>query len=261
MANKKKYKKVEAFLIKNASGISSKELADLVNKEYGTNFNTADMQGFKKRRKIKSGVRGGYSDVFPKEITEYIKTHYVGVGYRQQVENLRREFGKEYTVGQIGSFYKNHNLKCGLTGYFIPGHVPANKGEKGKCHPNARQTQFKKGSKPHNTLPVGSEVVRTDGYHKTKIAEPNVWKLTHLLVWEKTYGKIPEGMLIEFKDGNRGNTNPDNLMMVSKKEHVEMNRNNCALRSQMPELTEIGAMVAKIRVQAREKANRETTEI
>ena len=38
MANKNKYKKEEAFIIAHAAGISSKELADLVNKEYGTAY-------------------------------------------------------------------------------------------------------------------------------------------------------------------------------------------------------------------------------
>ena len=256
MANKNKYKLVSDFLIEHAQGISSKELADLVNQKYGTQFTTAEMQAFKKARKITSGARGGYSNTFPREVAEYIKKNYKGVGYKQQVVALKEKFGRDYTSQQIKSFYKNHNLDSGLTGHFQRGIEPHNKGKKVGSHPNSIATQFKKGGKPHNTLPVGSEVVRTDGYHQTKIAEPDIWKLTHLLVWENTYGEIPEGMLVEFKDGNRDNTTLENLFMVSKAEHIEMNRKHNALRSQVPELTEIGATVAKIRVKARKRNSR-----
>ena len=251
MGNKNKYRKVEGFLVKHAAGISSRELAELVNREYGTRFTTADMQQFKKARKIKSGVRGGYSDLFPKEIAEYIKANYEGIGHKQQAENLRQKFGKEYTPGQIKSFYANHNLNSGLTGRFEPGQESWNKGKQMGSHPNSVATQFKKGSKPHNTLKVGDEVIRMDGYHKTKIAEPNTWRLTHLLVWEQAYGEIPEGMYVEFKDGNRDNIAPDNLFLLSKPEHLEMNRS--ALRSVIPEYTEAGAAIAKLRCAARER--------
>lgn len=253
MGNKNKYRNVEGFLMEHAVGISSRELADLVNREYGTQFTAVDMQQFKKARKIKSGTRGGYSDTFPKEVAEYIKANYEGVGHKQQAENLRREFGKEYTPGQIKSFYANHKLDSGLNGRFEPGHEPQNKGKKMGSHPNSVATQFQKGSKPHNTLPVGTEVIRTDGYHQTKIAEPDVWRLTHLLVWERAYGEIPEGMLVEFKDGNRDNIEPGNLFLLTKAEHLEMNRNQSALRFAIPEYTEVGASIAKIRCKARER--------
>ena len=58
MGNKNKYRKVENFLLEHAIGISSKELAELVNREYGTEFTGKEMQQFKKARKIKgnSGI-------------------------------------------------------------------------------------------------------------------------------------------------------------------------------------------------------------
>lgn len=257
MANKNKYKQVETFLIANAVGRTSQELAELVNREYGTSFTKEEMQQFKKARKIKSGARVKYSDTFPEEVAEYIKANYVGIGHKQQAENIKKKFGKEYTPQQIKSFYANNGLNSGLTGHFIPGQPSHNKGKKCKTVGNMAKTQFKKGNRPHNALPVGTEIVRTDGYHQTKIAEPDVWKLTHLLVWEENYGEIPEGMLIEFKDCNRDNVSLSNLFMVSRAEHAEMNRNNCALRSQIPELTEVGSVVARVRVKAREKAKNE----
>lgn len=43
------------FLTENYKGVSSKELAELVNKKFNTNFTPQQILGFKSRRKLKSG--------------------------------------------------------------------------------------------------------------------------------------------------------------------------------------------------------------
>lgn len=43
------------FLTENYKGVSSKELADLVNEKFNTNFTPQQILGFKSRRKLKSG--------------------------------------------------------------------------------------------------------------------------------------------------------------------------------------------------------------
>ena len=251
MGNKNKYKKEEAFIIAHAEGVSSRELADLVNAEYGTSYTPEEMQQFKHNRKIKSGYRGNFDPVFPKEVEKYIKSHYIGVSRKEQVENIRREFGIEYTPNQIKRFNATHGLNSGLTGRFELGHISHNKGKHTPTVGRMAETQFKKGNRPHNAEPVGTIVTRDDGYKQKKVAEPNKWRLLHLLVWEERYGKIPEGMNVEFKDRNRGNTDINNLFLVTRQEHIEMNRNNSALRSNMPEYTEVGHTVAKVRIAAR----------
>ena len=253
MANKNKYRREEAFIIAHAQGISSKELADLVNREYGTAYTAEKMQNFKKARKIKSGYHGTFNPVFAREVEEYIKSHYEGVGRKEQIENVRREFGIEYTTSQMKSFYGNHRLNSGVTGHFEPGHIPANKGKKVKTVGRMAENQFKAGNRPHNTVPVGTVVTRTDGYKQKKIAEPNVWRLLHILVWEEHYGTVPDGMFVEFKDMNRENTDINNLFLATPKEHLEMNRQNSTLRSHIPEFTQAGHTVAKIRIVARER--------
>ena len=73
------------------------------------------------------------------------------------------------------------------------------------------------------------------------------WKLKHRLNWEKVHGEIPKGRKIIFLDGNRLNCDVNNLAMVTHAEHVEMQRRN--LRSEHPEMTETGVLIAKINVQ------------
>lgn len=41
----------------------------------------------------------------------------------------------------------------------------------------------------------------------------------HRLVWEKAYGKIPEGYMIHHKNGNKADNDLKNLECVSRKEH------------------------------------------
>lgn len=80
-------------------------------------------------------------------------------------------FCLELSVKQIKAYKKNHGLNSGLDGRFNSGHTPFNKGKKGLG--GWEPTQFKKGNKPWNYLPVGPERVNGDGYVDTKIADPN----------------------------------------------------------------------------------------
>ena len=50
-----------------------------------------------------------------------------------------------------------------------------------------------------------------------------VMKCSHVLVYWKTHGVIPkDDEVIHHKDGNRFNNNPDNLVLMTNKDHVKM---------------------------------------
>ena len=113
---------------------------------------------------------------------------------------------------------------------FPPGHVPANKGIRrpGWAPGRMRETQFKKGQRPHTWLPVGT-VVMADGYLRRKIADlPNNgngansknWEYVHKRVWEDAHGPVPKGHRIWWKDGNHRNCALENLELLSDKEHM-----------------------------------------
>lgn len=196
-----------------------------------------------------------YSELFPKEICEYILSHYKGTGYQDMAALLWQEYGRRYTRQQIRSFYRNRHLDSGLRGNLEKGHG-WNKGKKLPPHvyEKAKATMFKKGNRPHNAVPIGTEVIRDDGYHQTKIAEPNVWMLTHILIWQQANGDVPEGCLVSFKDGNPDHISIDNLFLETRQEHLEMNRRG--YRSEFPEITEAGLNVAKLRIAARQKSDK-----
>ena len=51
-------------------------------------------------------------------------------------------------------------------------------------------------------------------------------KYQHRLVWEKHFGKIPEGFVVHHKDGNRQNNDINNLELLPKIQHDELTMKN-----------------------------------
>lgn len=230
------------------------QLTKECNSRYGTNLGTKAMGSLKKRYGFSGGPRAKiYSEAFPEEISAFITKNYKGTGRKEMCEMLLREFGKEYTANQIKSFYTNHNLNSGITGHFEKGHQSHNKGKKmgPEQYEKAKATMFQKGNRPHNAAAIGDTTITEDGYEKTKVAEPNKWKFTQRIIWQKNFGEIPKGMLVAFKDGDKRNMKPDNLMLITNEEHLELIRRG--MRSQFAEITEVGLTLAKVNIAVRRR--------
>lgn len=215
-------KEVHEFIQTNYYGRRPEELAELVNRRFSSGYTPEQMKSYVRRRKLQNDIprKRIFSDLFPKEIAEYIYKNYVGVGPKEMTERLNEIFGKEYKRQQVKSFYESHDLNSGLTGRFEKGHIPT------------------------NWRPVGSERVNVDGYIEIKTEEPNVWKLKQKVVWEAANGPVPDGFKLIFLDGNKENVNINNLEMVSNDEMLEMNRNG--LRYDDQEFTKTGILIAKV---------------
>lgn len=127
------------------------------------------------------------------------------------------------------------------------GSHPWNKGKKGISYEGMKATQFKKGHKPHNWVPVGSERITPDGYVQIKVQEgkkQHNWKGKHILIWEAANGPVPKGHVIIFGDGNKRNFDLNNLLLVSRKQLVRLNQKN--LIANDAELTKTGIIIADI---------------
>jgi hypothetical protein len=120
----------------------------------------------------------------------------------------------------LSALCKRKRWLTGRTGRYEKGNIP---------HPDAKpkgpnSTSFKKGNTSHTWRPVGSERITVDGYYEIKIQEPNVWRLKHLVVWEKINGKLPKGYCLKFLDDNKLNIDPSNLKLISRAENMQLNR-------------------------------------
>ncbi len=139
---------------------------------------------------------------------------------------LKLKKSKEYLQSELSgrnNVINNHKTR------FKKGHKPFNKGKKGKEYLSTEakskkgKTRFKKGNVPENHRPLFSERITKEGYVIIKVEEPNKWQLKHRYIFEKEHGKIPKGMLLKFKDGNKQNITLDNLYLVSKKKNMAAN--------------------------------------
>ncbi|PTR17466.1 HNH endonuclease [Nitrosospira sp. Nsp2] len=117
---------------------------------------------------------------------------------------------------------------------FSPNHTPWNKGMKG-LQLSRMDTRFKHGQLPHNTVPVGTELMSSDGYLRLKVGHPNEWIFVHRKNWEEAHGPIPKGMCVLFKDGNRENCAVENLQLLTRKELMLRN----SVLQYPPELVEV----------------------
>lgn len=185
---------------------------------------------------------------YTEEEKMFFRSYTYGHGYQEITDEFNRRFEPEIRKSQVKDYIKNNNLTTGRTGRFEKGHVPDNKGMKGICAPGCEKTWFKKGDKPRNHKPVGTESIRrskkNEAYVYVKVAEPNKWRMKHTIEWEKVNGPIPKGMVIIFLDGDTTNTDISNLQIVSRKVNARINQNH--LRYNDADLTMTGINIAKV---------------
>jgi len=250
---------VMVFIAANVQGATTKNLAALVNDRFGTTFTESSMKSYKTNHKLKSGTpcglpAGRETELYPKEVRKFISDHFVGVGHQGMADQLNTTFGTNYTKGQMKAIYARFKLNSGRTGRFPKGHTPASCAQKGEHL--SPDTEFKKGNRPRNQMPVGTEVLRTDGYVHIKIAEPNKGRQKHVLIWEAANGPKPEKRRILFGDGNRLNFDIDNLILVTPAQMAVLNHKGLIQSS--AELTRTGILIADIssRIAQREKAKK-----
>lgn len=122
----------------------------------------------------------------------------------------------------------------GAASRFKPGQQSWNKGLKGVVgvQPACRATQFKPGSQPHTTLPVGSYRYTKDGTLQQKIGNSSGnnskrWRAVHELVWIRANGPVPAGHIVVFKPGMRtaelAAITPDRVECISFAENMRRN--------------------------------------
>lgn len=186
------------------------------------------------------------------EVIQFMIENYKGKDNIQLAELLNKRFNLNTNADRVSNVKGNLKRRKGIdlstginNGGYKKGHIPANKGTKGLT--GANRTSFKKGNIPFNHREIGSERITKDGYIMIKVRDGCLnknWELKHRWLYEKEYGKIPEGYNLIFLDGNRKNIVLSNLKLVSKSEDLIMNRHK--LFATNKEITNTGSLIAKV---------------
>lgn len=191
-----------------------------------------------------------YKEEHDKFLIENVK----GITCKELTERFNKKFGTNVNEESISNRKTRLHISSGITGgQFQKGQKSFNKGKKwdefmseqGKI--NSSKTTFKKGNRPSNAVPIGTERLRNKTYIAVKVCDGKKnknWVLKHKLIYEQHYGPIPDGYKVIFADGNNRNFDINNLILVTNSEELIMNKRKLIYKD--AELTKSGHLVAKI---------------
>ena len=177
---------------------------------------------------------------YTQEEKEFLREFVPGHSHQEILQAFIDKFKWNITLGQIKNSIRRYHLNTGRTGRFEKGHIPCSKG--------CKKWWFI----PQNWRPVGAERINLDGYIEIKIEAPKTsrqWKPKHRVIWEQENGKIPQGYVVMFKDGDKLNTDIDTLMLVSRKVLAVMNKRGLYKSG----YRETAALIAELKIKANEK--------
>lgn len=242
------------YVKKIARGRTNKEITKMFNDKFNLNKTVSQINSMKANHGIKSGREAWKRSLkvvrlFSEEEERFVKENVKGKYNKELTKMLNDKFGTSYTVNQVKSLKKRRGWSSGLTGHFQKGEKSWNEGMKGLRFEGSEKGWFKKGQRPINYRPVGSErVCSREGYVLIKVQDEGEyqerWRLKHNVVWEEHNGKIPDDHVIVFLDSDRQNTDISNLAMISRRVLQMMNQQD--LFTNDPETTKVGITLAKL---------------
>ena len=192
-----------------------------------------------------------YTEEEKKFFEDYSKGHSI----KEIQKEFIKQFGWDITIAQVKHRLNRWGLKTGTNNYFKKGHISHNKGKpmpddvKEKLKP----FKFKKGNLPPRHQEVGAETITSKGFVKVKIAEPNVWKPKHKLMYEQYHNvKLDNNDIVIFVDNNKFNFSKENLVLVNKSIMLDIN-NNLNFHTDDIEIRKAVIALAKARYELRNK--------
>lgn len=98
------------FIKSNVVGTKTRDLIDLVNKKYGTEFTISKMQSFKKNHNLKSGTKNGLpagraTQLFPADVRKFIADNHKGLSTKDMTELLKTTRCLRFNVFTVTTKY------------------------------------------------------------------------------------------------------------------------------------------------------------
>lgn len=253
-----------SYLREICNGRYNDEITDMFNTKFGLNVTVIAMRALKKRHNLLSNVpckcRPEKISLTTKEQDDYMRSIAAGKTNDELIEIMYERFGIRFSKAQMRGYRTRKGIRTGLDYRYKKGHVPESKGKKmsPEVYKKCAATMFKKGHKPKNWRPIGSERIDSkDGYVLIKVSD-NKWKTKHTWLWEQAYGPVPKGYRVMFADQDKRNFDLDNLILISEGEAAQLNKNKMVFKD--AELTKAGLNIVRLKMKLykRKKENDET---
>ena len=183
--------------------------------------------------------------IFNEEQEKYIYENYKGISSIQLADIINEEFKTNVSSAQVRNFKSRKKLTSGYNSQFKKGQKSHNAGKKmpSEIYEKCKKTMFQKGNIPPKHKPIGTESV-SKGYVIVKVKEPNEWKLKQRYLYERAYGELKKDEIIIFADGNIRNFGLDNLVKITRKELVLVNKKGLYLKEK--DLTKAGINLLRL---------------
>nr|WP_165983299.1 HNH endonuclease signature motif containing protein [Macrococcus goetzii] len=183
--------------------------------------------------------------IFFNEHVEYIRDIANGRTYKEITDLFNNEFNMNLVETQIKAAMSRFKIRNNRDTKFVKGQTSWNKGKKFEARGRSAETQFKKGQRPLNYRPIGSERYTKDGYIEIKVSDTGRrWKHKHVYLWERENGEVPKGHAVIFLDGDKYNLSLDNLKLITRGELARLNHER--LISEHAEVTETNINLVRL---------------
>lgn len=221
-------REVEKYIQKHYRGTPPKEMAERINKKFGSNYSADQMRKYYEKCGYKSGCR---ARIFEGAVRSFILENCAEIGPKRMAELVNDKFDTSITAEQMRGIYDNHGLVS---------HAPHG---------------------GRDVLPVGHERRISDGSVLVKMSgagDNTVYARKHRMIWEHAHGPIPDDSYLIFLDGDKTNCELENLRLVTKQEFFTLMHQD--LLTDSPAANESAILIARIRatIKNRAKAARET---
>lgn len=215
MTNKRQYfaEHIE-FLRTGYQIMNVRNLTVAFNEKFGMDKPESAISTLLYKNKITCGRKGNDKlienrhKLLTKEQDAFVRASYKRMPTHGVTDALNKKFCTDFGVNQIEAYINNHRILSGRTGCFEKGNVPA------------------------TIKPLYSERLSKDKLIEIKVPIPHERKGTatqympkQRWVYEQHFGPIPDGHVVSFRDGDRENFAPENLIALSRAEMLRLNQN------------------------------------
>jgi hypothetical protein len=254
-----------AFLRRAYKKMKVEDVTAGFNKKFGMNTTVNAIRTVLSKNQIKCGRPHSERMInrqrlFTPDQIAYVRKIAPGKWKPEITRLINERFGTSYTLKQIRALMSNRRITTGLKGQFQKGGRPWNAGTRGQGLTGRNRGSFKPGNVPANRNPLWHERMGKDGFIEMKVPErnpytgfPTRYKAKHVWMWEQKNGPVPADHVVAFKDSDRTNICPENLMLVPRAELLEMNR--MRYREAHPEVKPSIRALVKLKRKMREVAD------